>query len=55
MNQQQTTLIGFGIVAIVCALGFFGLRRELIKANRDVNKTLQNMPKDLLKQVGVVR
>jgi hypothetical protein len=50
MDKQQT-LTGFLIVALVLALGVVWLQRTIESAGREVNKSIQDIPEDLLRNV----
>ncbi|MBO1438347.1 hypothetical protein [Meiothermus sp. CFH 77666] len=51
MNQTQATLIGFGVVALMVAVGFWGLKRSVDRGVDRMDRTLANLPNTLVNRI----
>ncbi|GIW25791.1 hypothetical protein [Meiothermus sp.] len=51
MNQTQATLIGFGVVALMVAVGFWGLKRSVDRGVDKMDRTLANLPNTLVDRI----
>lgn len=52
MNQNHAvTLVGFGMVALIVAIGFWGLKRSVDRGVDKMDRTLANLPNTLVDRV----